>query len=206
MEWDQVWFRSKGKLCFFLREREVAQQVKNRPTSAKEIRVPFLGWKRSPGEGNGNWLQYSCLENSTDRGAWWATVFGVAKSQRHWASTHGTGREWRGLCLGSRGRALPIGPGWGCSAGFCAGTRNGAELSWVWGRRPAQALDHSTGTASDLPPPSWTECCAWSSAVVWLCQLQPVDLGTLVWRAGCEASLCGPLWTSETNHKGKEKG
>ena len=37
------------------------------------------GWGRSPGEGNGNPLQYSCLENSTDRGAWWATVHGVAE-------------------------------------------------------------------------------------------------------------------------------
>ena len=34
-----------------------------------------------PGEGNGNPLQYSCLKNSMDRGAWWATVHGVAKSQ-----------------------------------------------------------------------------------------------------------------------------
>ena len=34
-----------------------------------------------PGEGNGNPLQYSCLENSMDRGAWWATVHGVAKSR-----------------------------------------------------------------------------------------------------------------------------
>ena len=39
--------------------------------------VPGLG--RSPGEGNGNTLQYSCLENSMDRGAWKATVHGVAK-------------------------------------------------------------------------------------------------------------------------------
>ena len=36
---------------------------------------------RSPGEGNGNPLQYSCLENPMDRGAWWAIVHGVAKSQ-----------------------------------------------------------------------------------------------------------------------------
>ena len=40
--------------------------------------IPGSG--RSPGEGSGNPLQYSCLENSTDRGAWWATVHGVAKS------------------------------------------------------------------------------------------------------------------------------
>ena len=39
------------------------------------------GWGRSPGEGNGNPLQYSCLENPMDGGAWWATVHGVAKSQ-----------------------------------------------------------------------------------------------------------------------------
>ena len=36
---------------------------------------------RSPGIGNGNPLQYSCLENPIDRGAWWATVNGVAKSR-----------------------------------------------------------------------------------------------------------------------------
>ena len=41
--------------------------------------IPGLG--RSPGEGNGYPLQYSCLKNSMDRGAWWATVHGVAKSQ-----------------------------------------------------------------------------------------------------------------------------
>ena len=40
--------------------------------------IPGLG--RFPGEGNGNPLQYSCLENSMDGGAWWATVHGVAKS------------------------------------------------------------------------------------------------------------------------------
>ena len=38
------------------------------------------GWGRSPGEGNGYPLQYSCLENPMDRGAWWATVHGVTKS------------------------------------------------------------------------------------------------------------------------------
>ena len=39
------------------------------------------GLERSPGEGNGNPLQYSCLENPMDRGAWWATLHGVAPSQ-----------------------------------------------------------------------------------------------------------------------------
>ena len=40
--------------------------------------IPGSG--RSPGEGNGNPLQYSCLENPMDGGAWWATVHGVAES------------------------------------------------------------------------------------------------------------------------------
>ena len=38
------------------------------------------GWGRSPGEGHGNPLQYSCLKNSMDRGAWWATVYRAAKN------------------------------------------------------------------------------------------------------------------------------
>ena len=42
--------------------------------------IPGSG--RSPGEGNGNPLQYSCLENPMDGGAWWATVHGVAKGRR----------------------------------------------------------------------------------------------------------------------------
>ena len=41
--------------------------------------IPGLG--RCPGEGNGNPLQYSCLENPMDRGAWWATIYGVTKSR-----------------------------------------------------------------------------------------------------------------------------
>ena len=48
--------------------------------------IPRLG--RSPGEGNGNLLQYSCLENPMDGGAWWATVHGVTKSQKLSDFTH----------------------------------------------------------------------------------------------------------------------
>ena len=54
--------------------------VKNPLTNVGDLGlIPGLG--RSPGEGNGNPLQYSCLGNSMDKGAWWATVHGVAKSQ-----------------------------------------------------------------------------------------------------------------------------
>ena len=57
----------------------VAQMVKNLPPMQETwVRFPRLG--RTPGEGNGNLLQYSCLEKSTDRGTWGATVHGVAES------------------------------------------------------------------------------------------------------------------------------
>jgi len=52
--------------------------VKNPPANAGDVGlIPELG--RSPGEGNGNPLQDSCLGNPMDRGAWWATVHGVTK-------------------------------------------------------------------------------------------------------------------------------
>ena len=56
--------------------------AKNPPANAGDARDSGLtpGSGRSPGGGNGNPLQYSCLENSLDRGAWWATVNRVAHS------------------------------------------------------------------------------------------------------------------------------
>ena len=56
--------------------------VKNPPANRGDIRDVGLipGSGRSHGEGNGNPLQYSCLGNSTDRGAWQVTVHGIAKS------------------------------------------------------------------------------------------------------------------------------
>ena len=60
---------------------QVLLMAKNPPADAGDIRdvgsLPGSG--RSPGEGHSNPLQYSCLENPTDRGAWWATVHGVAE-------------------------------------------------------------------------------------------------------------------------------
>ena len=57
--------------------------IKNPPANAKNIRdaglIPGLG--RSPGRGHGNSLQYSCLENPMDRGAWRAMVHRITKSQ-----------------------------------------------------------------------------------------------------------------------------
>ena len=60
----------------------MAQVVKNPPANAGDARDmgSILGLGRSPGKGNGSPLQYSCLENSKNRGAWWATIHGVTKS------------------------------------------------------------------------------------------------------------------------------
>ena len=57
--------------------------VKNQPVNAGDVRdtISIPGSGRSPGEGNDNPLQYSCLKNPMDRGAWWATIHGVSKSQ-----------------------------------------------------------------------------------------------------------------------------
>ena len=61
----------------------MAQWVKNPPANAGDITdsgsIPGSG--RSPGEEHSNPLQFSCLENPMDRGAWWAVVHGVTKSQ-----------------------------------------------------------------------------------------------------------------------------
>ena len=57
--------------------------VKNPTANAGDTRYSssILRWGRSPGEGNDNPSQYSCLENSMDRGAWLASVHGAAESQ-----------------------------------------------------------------------------------------------------------------------------
>ena len=58
----------------------VAQRLKVFACNAGDLgSIP--GSERSPGEGNGNPLQYSCLENPMDRGAWWDAVRGVTKSR-----------------------------------------------------------------------------------------------------------------------------
>ena len=61
----------------------MALVVKDLPDNAGDIRdlglIPGSG--KFPGGGNGNPLQYSCLGNLMDRGAWWATVRGVSKGQ-----------------------------------------------------------------------------------------------------------------------------
>ena len=66
-----------------IRASQVALVAKNLPANAGDLRdkswIPGSG--RSPGGEHGNPLQYSCLENLTDRGALWATVHGITKSR-----------------------------------------------------------------------------------------------------------------------------
>ena len=66
--------------------------LKNLPANAGDIRDMGLitGSARSPGVGNGNTFQYSCLENSMDRGTWQTAVYGVAKSWTRLSDFHFT--------------------------------------------------------------------------------------------------------------------
>ena len=86
-------FNSSGKSCCTLQlDLPGGSVVKNPPAKAGGVwdadSIPGLG--RSPGIVSGNPLQYSCLENPMDRGAWWATVHGVTESQKefNWGTEH----------------------------------------------------------------------------------------------------------------------
>ena len=67
--------------------------------------IPGSG--RFPGEGNGYRLQYSCLENSTDRRTWWAIVRGIAKSQTQLTNTHTRPPGNQGLWVARCGQTGP---------------------------------------------------------------------------------------------------
>ena len=80
----KTWLKAKKKkvIQYYLKNTlsssPAAQMVKNLPAMQEMPSIPGSG--RCPGEGNGNALQYSCLENPMDRGAWRATVHGVTQS------------------------------------------------------------------------------------------------------------------------------
>ena len=88
--WPTCYQLSRKELCLRVSKSLIDMRffpsvsvVKNSPANAGDKRDAgsILGLGRTPGGGNGNPLQYSCLENPVDRGAWWATVHRVAKSQ-----------------------------------------------------------------------------------------------------------------------------
>ena len=75
-------------LCLAPGASQVALVVKNPPASAGGGLIPGSG--RSPGGGHSSPLQYSCMENTMDRGAWWTAVYRVTKSQMwlKWLTLH----------------------------------------------------------------------------------------------------------------------
>ena len=81
MEISQVYYRSRERFVDqILKGFADGSVVKNQGANAGDACSISVS-ERSPGGGNGNPLQYSCVENPTDRGAWQATVHGVSKSQ-----------------------------------------------------------------------------------------------------------------------------
>ena len=76
-------FPTLNYLLEFAQISQVRLVVKNPPANARNVGDSGLipGLRQLPGVGNGNPLQHSCLENPMNRGAWWATVHGVAKSR-----------------------------------------------------------------------------------------------------------------------------
>ena len=97
--------------------------VKNLPANTGDLGL-IPESERSPGEGNGNPLQYFCLENSVDRGAWWVTVHGVAEGRTRLSNftftfhfralekemaTHSSNLAWRISGTGEPGGLLSIG-------------------------------------------------------------------------------------------------
>ena len=86
---SQTWLSNwtELKVYFFVFFADITHQlcyifgsmVKNPPTKVGDVGLPGSG--RSPCKGNSNLFLYSCLENPMDRGTWWATIHGVAKSQ-----------------------------------------------------------------------------------------------------------------------------
>ena len=85
LNWTDIWASS------------MAQWVKNLPAmqETQETWVWSLGLKDSPGEEDGNPLQYSCLENPMDRGAWWATVQRGTKSRTRLSTSTETKETWQ---------------------------------------------------------------------------------------------------------------
>ena len=96
--------------------------VENLPASVGDPGLTS-GSGRGPGKGVGTPLQFSCLENSMDRGAWWATVHGVTKSQTC-LSDYTTNKRWEGSGhIKKRGRALETKGGDSAKA---------LRQEWVW--------------------------------------------------------------------------
>ena len=104
-----IWFRVRDYMSICgIRAPKVAQVVKNPLVNAEVARdVRWIpGLRRSPRGGNGNPLQYSCMENHMDRGTWWAMGHGLAKSWTplKWLSMH--------IYIVNTEASVTLSPGW----------------------------------------------------------------------------------------------
>ena len=89
----------------------VAQMVESACSAGDQGSI--LGWGRSPGEGDGNPLQGSHLENPMDRGAWWSTVTGSQKVGHNWVTNiHTLQREASGMCIFLKSISIDISGSW----------------------------------------------------------------------------------------------
>ena len=156
----------------------MAQTVKNPP--AIEIQVQFLVWEDPLEKGMAaHSSEYSCLENSMDRGAWWATAHGVTKSQTRLSLTHAHTHTWiELLCfLFALFLLATLCSTWDLSSqtrdptASCAGRQR--LNSWTIGEVPrVQFLIQSPGhTVSMLYDNDWTSCTFRHLATMWQCPL-----------------------------------
>ena len=97
--WGRHFHKGKSTLCFQAVKQSSIELFLNllilncltggsKGKAMQETQVQSLSQGRSPGKGNGNPFQYSCLENPMDRGSWWVTVHGVIKSQTGLSDSH----------------------------------------------------------------------------------------------------------------------
>ena len=143
--WGDNCFQTINMLCLILEFPRWCLSDKELACQFGDADVGLIsGLGRSPGIGNGNPLQYSCLGNPMDRGAWWATVHGVAKSPTQlsdWACLPDSYLSWEGGWYDSGLAILCVLSGWAlhaCFAQKCSFNLNhpkiltGISPSQVW--------------------------------------------------------------------------
>ena len=85
---NYLWSSRASQMALLVKKKKSACQCRRHKRQEDVGSIPGQG--KSPGVGNGNPLQYSCLENSTDRGNWWATIMGCQRVGHNWVK-----EQWR---------------------------------------------------------------------------------------------------------------